>query len=211
MKIYWIRAQAPRRVVALAKHLGIPAQFIEMGGEGRSMKTPDYARLNPNCQAPALVDGEVSLWESAAVNAYLCLKVGSDMWPSEPMEQVDVLRWISWNNRHWEEAVSPYYFEYVVKGTFRFAEPDPAELVGKDALVERHGKVLNDHLQDKSHVACDRLTIADFQLASMACYWRAAGMPFDEFPHLVAWLDRLAQLPAWREPWPDGQADAFLR
>ncbi|WYX36828.1 hypothetical protein WJ966_08180 [Achromobacter xylosoxidans] len=30
MQIYWIQAQAPRRVLALVKHLGIEAEFIEM-------------------------------------------------------------------------------------------------------------------------------------------------------------------------------------
>ena len=34
MKIYWIKAQAPRRVVALVKHLGIDAEFIS-GHDGR--------------------------------------------------------------------------------------------------------------------------------------------------------------------------------
>lgn len=210
MKIYWIPAQAPRRVLALVKHLGMEAEFIEMGGEGRSMKTPDYARINPNMQAPALIDGEVVLWESAAINAYLCLKAGSDMWPSAGMEQVEVLRWIAWNNRHWEEAVSPYYFEYVVKPTFGFAQPDPAVLVGKEALVLKHGKVLDDHLQGKSHIALGRLTIADFQLASMACYWRTAKIPFETFGNIVRWLDGLAQLPAWASPWPDQAGDRLL-
>jgi glutathione S-transferase len=35
MQIYWIKAQAPRRVLALVKHLGLAADFIEvdlMGG-----------------------------------------------------------------------------------------------------------------------------------------------------------------------------------
>ena len=30
VKIYWIEAQAPRRVLALAKHLGFEAEFVEM-------------------------------------------------------------------------------------------------------------------------------------------------------------------------------------
>jgi glutathione S-transferase len=51
-------------------------------------------------------------------------------------------------------------------------------------------------------VACARLTIADFQLASMARYWRRAEMPFEHFPHIVAWLDGLERLPAWADPWP---------
>ena len=30
MKIYWIKAQAPRRVLALVKYLGVDAEFIEV-------------------------------------------------------------------------------------------------------------------------------------------------------------------------------------
>ena len=30
MIIYWIKAQAPRRVLALAKHLGVEAEFMEL-------------------------------------------------------------------------------------------------------------------------------------------------------------------------------------
>jgi len=32
MKIYWIKAQAPRRVLALVKHLGIDAELVEKLG-----------------------------------------------------------------------------------------------------------------------------------------------------------------------------------
>jgi hypothetical protein len=30
LRIYWIKAQAPRRVLALAKHLGVNAECVEM-------------------------------------------------------------------------------------------------------------------------------------------------------------------------------------
>ena len=30
MKIYWIKAQAPRRVLALAKHLGLEVDFVQV-------------------------------------------------------------------------------------------------------------------------------------------------------------------------------------
>ena len=82
MKIYWIKTQAPRRVLALAKHLGIDAQYIEVDLMAGEMKTPSYLALNPNGKAPTLVDGDFVLWESSAIMVYLCINAGSSMWPS---------------------------------------------------------------------------------------------------------------------------------
>ena len=88
MKIYWIEAQAPRRVLALVKHLGIAAECIEVDLMAGGLQTEAYARLNPNRKAPTLVDGDVVLWESSAIMAYLCIKAGSDMWPAHAPAEV---------------------------------------------------------------------------------------------------------------------------
>jgi hypothetical protein len=40
-------------------------------------------------------------------------------------------------------------------------------------------------------VACGRLTIADFQLASLATYWPESEMPLEGFPNVVRWIDAL--------------------
>src|SRR5579871_3825722 len=109
MQIYWIKAQAPRRVLALVKHLGLEAESVEKDLMAGEMKRPDYVALNPNMKAPTLVDDDLVLWEASAIMAHLCIKVGSDMWPAHrPSEQVEVLRWLSWNDCHWAGAVSPY-------------------------------------------------------------------------------------------------------
>jgi len=203
MKIYWIKAQAPRRVLALVKHLGIAAEFVEMDLMAGGLRAPDYVALNPNKKAPTLVDGDVVLWEASAIMAYLCIKVGSDMWPAHnPAEQVEVLRWLSWNDGHWSPAVAPFYFEHVVKSTFGIGAPDHELLKTSVADFNKFAKVLNGHLQNRSYVACDRLTIADFQLASMAHYWQESEMPMQAFPHIVRWLDMLKLIPAWADPWP---------
>ena len=202
MDIYWIKAQAPRRVLALARHLGIDANFVHLAGGAQ--RAPDYARLNPNRKAPTLVDGDMVLWESSAIMAYLCIRAGSDMWPAhDPAEQVEVLRWLSWNDNHWAPAVAPYYFEYIVKKTFALGAPDPAELADTAAAVLRCARVLDAQLAEREWVACGRLTIADFQLASMATDWRESQMPLAEFANITRWLERLMALPAWAEPWPE--------
>ncbi|WP_408951767.1 glutathione S-transferase family protein [Lysobacter sp. Hz 25] len=203
MRIYWIKAQAPRRVLALVKHLGIDAELIEKDLMAGELKAADYAALNPNCKAPTLVDGDRVLWESSAIMAYLCIKHGSDMWPAHsPDEQIEVLRWLSWNDCHWANAVSPFYFEHVVKSTFGLGPPDLELLKAETAGLIRFARVLDAHLADRRYVACGRLTIADFQLASMAAYWRESDMPLDAFANILRWLDDLMRIPAWADPWP---------
>lgn len=205
MKIYWIKAQAPQRVLALIKYLGIDAECEEVDLMKGGLRQPGYAALNPNMKAPTLVDGDTVLWEASAIMAHLCIKVGSDMWPAHnPAEQVEVLRWLSWSDGHWSPAVSPFYFEHIVKSTFRMGPPDRELLKASVGDLVRFATVLNGHLELRSHPACGRLTIADFQMASMAMYWRESEMPLADFPNVVRWLDGLQQIPAWADPWPSG-------
>lgn len=203
MKLYWIKAQAPLRVLALVKQLGLDAELVEIDASTGGLKSADYTALNPNRKAPTLVDGELVLWESSAIMAYLCLQVGSDMWPAhDPAEQVELLRWLSWNDCHWSPAVAPFYFEHIVKRTFGLGQPDTAELTAAAPAFQKFARVLDGHLTQRTFVSCGRLTIVDFQLASMARYWRESEMPMAAFPHIVRWLDGLMQLPAWADPWP---------
>ena len=203
MTIYWIKAQAPRRVLALVKHLGLDAEFVEVDMMAGGFKKPDYVALNPNMKAPTLVDGDVVLWESSAIMAHLCIKAGSDMWPANsPAEQVEVLRWLSWNDNHWSAVVGPFYFEHIVKATFGIGPPDREALKPKVADLLKYANVLDGHLAGRTYVACGRLTIADFQMASMATDWRASEMPLAEFPNITGWLDGLMRVPAWAHPWP---------
>jgi glutathione S-transferase len=203
MQIYWIKAQAPRRVLALVKHLGLDAECIEVDMMAGGLKTSEYVDLNPNMKAPTQVDGELVLWESSAIMAYLCTKSQSDMWPiNDPMEQIEILRWLSWNDCHWAPAVGPFYFEHIVKPTFGIGSPDSVSLRSRVSELQRFAGVLDEHLVDRDFIACGRLTIADFQLASMATYWDESEMPFHEFPQIVRWIDGLRRIPAWRDPWP---------
>jgi glutathione S-transferase len=207
MKIYWFKAQAPLRVLALIKHLAVEADLVEVDLMGGGLRTADYRHLNPNMKAPALVDGDLVLWEASAIMAYLCIKTGSDMWPAHnPAEQVEVLRWLSWSDCHWSPAVGPFYFEHVVKSTFGMGPPDTESLQAKSADLLKFAQVLDGHLAGRDYVACGRLTIADFQLASMAAYWRESTMPLEASSNIVRWLDGLKRIPAWADPWPAKKA-----
>lgn len=63
-------------------------------------------------------------------------------------------------------------------------------------------------------VAGDRLTIADIAVFIWAHSANWCGLAIDEFPHVKAWLDKLAQRPAFQKalqvPVPYGFSDAAV-
>lgn len=202
MRIHYLRTHASHRVLAVARHLGLDFEPVEVDIAADGLRSPEFGALNPNRKAPVLEDQGGSLWESSAIMVRLAQKAGSDLWPSDPEEQVEVLRWLSWHDQHWLHPVGAWYFECIIKPWLGMGAPDQAELDGARANFNRFSKVLDDHLAGRDHIACGRLTVADFQLASQACHWRAAGMPMAPYANIVAWLDRMDALPAWRDPWP---------
>lgn len=214
MRLYWIKAQAPQRVLALVKHLRrdyprLDVETIEVDMLGGGLASVEYTALNPNRKAPTLVDGDQVIWEASAIMAYLCNRVGSDLWPAHnPAEQVEVLRWLSWNDTHWAPIVAHFYFEHIVKTTFALGPPNTQALAAPGLLADlhRYATVLDAHMNGRDHPACNRLTIADFQMASMAMYWRESEMPIAQYRNIVRWLDGLARIPAWADPWPDASS-----
>jgi glutathione S-transferase len=90
----------------------------------------------------------------------------------------------------------------VVRATFGLGSPDRELLKSSARELRKYATVLDCHLAGRTYVACARLTIADFQLGSMATYWRESEMPMEAFPNIVRWIDGLARIPAWAEPWP---------
>jgi glutathione S-transferase len=47
-------------------------------------------------------------------------------------------------------------------------------------------------------VAGPAVTIADFAVAGMTTYFRAADFPFARFPKIAQWLGRIESFAAWR-------------
>ena len=62
------------RCLWMLEEIGEPYQLIEKSTRPDDLQTPEYLRLNPNARIPTLVDGEVVLWESMAINIYLAQK-----------------------------------------------------------------------------------------------------------------------------------------
>lgn len=202
MKLYWAEVLNPRKVCALAKHLDLPLTFVKVDLARRGHLSPEFRALNPNCKVPVLDDGGRLLWETDAILCHLARRAGSDLWPHDE-RQVDVIRWMSWNQGHFQPQAGTFYFEHVIKPQFGLGPPDAAKLARAEKPFKTFAAVLDAHLASHNWLVGDAPTIADFTVSAALPWAAEAKLPLDGFPAILRWRDRLMDLPAWRDPYPD--------
>lgn len=205
MKLYYCEVPNPRKPCAVAKHLDVPLDYVRVDLQTREQQTPDYLAINPNGKVPALIDGDVSLFESAAIMMYLAQHAKSDIWPSAPLAQVDVVKWLVWDTAHFSRHASTVYFEYLIKKQFDLGKPDPAVVDEAVGFFRQFASVLNEHLVGRSYLVGDTLTIADFSVTtylSVAVEAELSQLPIAEFGEIKRWHNALMDIPALNDPWP---------
>jgi len=207
MKLYYSDTLNPRKACAVARHLKLPVEFIYVTLDKGEHRTPEFRAMNPNAKVPVLVDGELVLWESNAIMCHLAEKAGSDLWPRD-RRQTEVLRWLMWDATEFAPAAGTFYFEHIIKPRFLGSGADPAEIARVRPNFERYAGVLESHLQKRDYLVGNALTVADFAVAITLPYAEKTGLPLDGFPAIRRWHERLQQLPAWREPFPESHASA---
>ena len=70
-----------RRVTAAAATMGVSIEVVDIDLFNGESHTPEFLALNPHGLSPVMVDGDLVLYESAAINLYLAEKAGSDLAP----------------------------------------------------------------------------------------------------------------------------------
>jgi glutathione S-transferase len=189
-----------RRALLTAYHLGLNLELVVADLSRGEHKTPEYLRLNPNGRIPTLVDGGFSLWESHAIMQYLADKVPEqDIYPQDVSSRADVNRWLFWSASHFAPACAVIIRERVSKRILGAGAPDPREIARGEALLPAAALVLDRHLAGKQWIAQDRLTLADFAIASPLMHTSAAQLPVTEFENLQAWFARVQSLDAWKK------------
>ena len=71
MKLYYDPVTVNcRKVVAGLDLLGVEYEDVKIDYFAGGHKEPEYLAINPNGELPALVDGDLKLWESNAIMVY---------------------------------------------------------------------------------------------------------------------------------------------
>ena len=65
----------------MLEELEVDYKLIPTSWDGSDNRQPRYLKLNPNGKVPTLVDGDLVLWESLAINLYLSQRYGGVLKP----------------------------------------------------------------------------------------------------------------------------------
>jgi glutathione S-transferase len=191
-----------RKVRAVAYELGISLETIGVNLVTGEQRLPAFLAKNPNGRVPVLVDGELVLWESNAIIAYIA--AGSRLVPTEPRERAEVDRWMSWQVAHLGPATRMVAFERIVKKLTGQGEPDQALIAQGTADFDKLTVVLDRSLNGTDFLA-GRLSIADFALASHYSIASACGLDVTPHANVNAWLARMLGRESMKRALADAQ------
>jgi glutathione S-transferase len=201
LKIYATPLSANgRKVLAVCRQLELKPEIREVNvyrGEGRN---PAYLAINPSGKIPTLTDGEFMLTESNAILLYLAeAHGGNQLWSGDAKQRSRIAQWLFWESAHWQPTLIAFLSEVV--GHRLLPERVPRPQLAPDwnnALVQPILKTLEAALGTAAFLAGSQPTVADFSVAGMTTYFKAAAFPFQSFPNISGWYARIEALDSWR-------------
>lgn len=190
-------------MLAMARMDWTPVYVDFFNGAAR---TPAFRALNPMAEVPVLEHGDTVLTQSGVILDYLSSLTGQ-FGGRSAAERREVLRWLFWDNHRLSGIAGPARF----LGNFLPEEKRPEGAVPYlQRRLRGSFQTLDDHLGARAWVVGDGPTIADLSCCGYLYYPEPFGFDRADWPHIDAWLDRIAALPGWAHPYdlmPGSPAD----
>jgi glutathione S-transferase len=183
-----------QKVMWALGELGLDYRRYDVGG---SFGYPDeYGALNPNPLVPALVDGEVRMWESNACVRYLARTYGQgSLWPDDPPVLARADQWMDWQATRLGPAFLPAFIQLIrMPADKRNPQAIDAGLESAAALY----RVLDRQLGEHPFVAGRSLTMGDIAFGPMTYRYFEMDIERPELPSVQAWFERLGGREAFR-------------
>ena len=189
-----------KKVLAGLDLIGAPYELVYVDFFKGQHKEEPYISLNPNASVPAMVDGDLVLWESNAILQYASDKVGNQaVYPKDLQARADINRWLLWESSSWFPACYVYIVENCVKPLLG-GSPDAAVLKAQDDQFHKLAGILNQRLAQQEWIAGDQVTIADIALAAPMHLHGWARLPLDQHQHVRRWItNSIEALPCWKK------------
>jgi GSH-dependent disulfide-bond oxidoreductase len=152
---------------------------------------PEFLKVSPNNKIPAIVDGELSIFESGAILTYLAEKSGQFLAPSGHA-RFKALEWLLWQIGGLGPMLGQLGYFYG-----RAPEKLPLAIGRFEEECGRLIRVMNTRLEEAEYLG------GDYSIADIACYpWMVAattmlkeplGQALEQAPAVHGWMQRLGE------------------
>jgi glutathione S-transferase len=179
----------------LLEEIGAPYEVKLIRLEAGDQKSPEYLKLNPNGTVPTLVDGDLVLWESAAICQYL-----ADKFPEHGLapavgtpERGTYYQWIHYAMSTLEPPAITIFLH-----TVRLPETDRVPQLVDAARTQLAAAVtvVNDALAGREWMLGPQFTAADVMVGSTLWWAQLMGLIGEQHPNAQAYLARCMARPA---------------
>lgn len=179
------------KVKLLLSLLNLEYEWIKVDLLKGEHKSPQFLSLNPFGQVPLLVDGETVLADAQAILVYLARRYGDEQWlPLDAVSLSQVVRWLSTTAGEIRQGPESARLYYLFKTTS--INIDRANQKAEFILTQ-----LNEHLSDRKWLEFERPTIADIAVFPYIALAPDGKIDLTPYPSVLAWIDRVKQLPGY--------------
>ncbi|HET7222176.1 MAG TPA: glutathione S-transferase family protein [Rhodanobacteraceae bacterium] len=192
MKLYGQAPSRALRVLWLLNELGIDYEQVLIDPDSEEARSPEFRALNPTGKVPVLVDGDMVLTESAAIQIYLAEKFpASGLIPGDIVERAQMYRWIFFLVTEIEQPLWR-----IARNTVIYPEEQriPADIEIATRECKEMLAVLEKHMQRRKYLVGNRLSVADLN-AAYTLDWAGFADMLGDAPALRAYVERMYARP----------------
>ena len=186
LQLYGNSRSRAMRCLWMLEEMGKPYQLIEKSTRSDDLQSAEYLRLNPNARIPTLVDGDLVLWESMAINLYLAQKYEGPMHCPGPEVVGLAAQWSFWAMLETEALLLDLLNHRAVLPEFA---RDPSYAERDELLLKKPLDVLNGALVEHDYLVGNSFTVADLNVASILVWGKMARLNLSGHPQVTRWLD----------------------
>ena len=196
LKFFYNAAPNPMKVALLLEELGLAYEAIPVDTRKGEQHKPEFLAVNPNAKVPAIVDGDVTVFDSNAILLFLADRekkfVATD---AASPARAETLAWLMFI----ATGVGPFSGQSV---HFRHVAPEPKDyaLNRYDFEAHRHWSVIEQHLTGREYMVSGQYSIVDMAFwgwARMVPYVLGTGdATWSKYPNVKRLLDTINARPA---------------
>ncbi|CAM3636122.1 glutathione S-transferase family protein [Polynucleobacter brandtiae] len=193
IKLFFHPSPNPLKVALFLEEANIPYEVVAVDTRKGEQHLPDFMRINPNAKTPALLDGDIRVFDSNAILIYLAEKYQQFLPGSTPQIKAEMLSWLMFV----ATGIGPYCGQAV---HFKHFAPEPKEYAVNryDFEAWRHWKIINEHLAARQYMVADSYSIVDMSVWGWARVipFVLGADAFEQLPNVKRLLDEINARPA---------------